>query len=55
MHTYMHTLNRFQNPDTLSLDPLYTYKVVVHTKPEVVLDSIKLIPGKHNIIKLNLL
>jgi Ca-activated chloride channel family protein len=52
MHTYMHTLNRFQNPDTLSLDPLYTYKVVVHSVPEVVLDSIKLIPGKHTVINI---
>lgn len=53
MNTYMHTLNRENNPDTLSLDPIYTYKLVVHTKPEVILDSIRLIPGKHNIIKAN--
>ena len=53
MNTYMHTLNRENNPDTLSLDPIYTYKLVVHTKPEVILDSIRLIPGKHNIIEAN--
>ena len=50
MYTYMHTLNRNQLPDTLSFDPLYSYRLVVHTIPEVVVDSIKLIPGKHNII-----
>lgn len=50
MHTYMHTLNRYQNPDTIALDPLYTYKLVVHTVPEVLVEGIKLIPGKHNII-----
>ena len=50
LHTFVHTLNRYNNPDTLSLDPLYTYKLVVHTVPEVILDSIKLIPGKHTTI-----
>ena len=50
LHTFIHTLNRYSNPDTLSLDPLYTYKLVVHTVPEVILDSIKLIPGKHTTI-----
>ena len=33
LYTYMHTLNRFQKPDTIALDPLYTYKLVVHTVP----------------------
>ena len=50
LYTYMHTLNRFQIPDTIALDPLYTYKLVVHTVPEVLVKGIKLIPGKHNII-----
>jgi Ca-activated chloride channel family protein len=50
LYTYMHTLNRFQKPDTIALDPLYTYKLVVHTVPEVLVKGIKLIPGKHNII-----
>lgn len=50
LHTFVHTLNRNNNPDTLSLDPLYTFKLVVHTVPEVILDSIKLIPGKHTTI-----
>ena len=50
MHTYTHTLNRNQLPDTFALDPIYTYKMVVHTVPEVVVDNIKLIPGKHNTI-----
>ena len=52
-NTYIHTLNRNQLPDTLSFDPIYQYKLVVHTIPEVVKDSIKLIPGKHNIIEVN--
>ena len=50
MHTYIHTLNRNQLPDTFALDPIYTYRMVVHTIPEIVVDNIKLIPGKHNTI-----
>lgn len=53
LHTYMHTINRLQNPDTIALDPLYTYKLVVHTVPEVIVEGIKVIPGKHNIINAN--
>ena len=52
-YTYVHTLNRNQLPDTLSFDPIYQYKLVVHTVPEVSKENIKLIPGKHNIINVN--
>lgn len=47
---YMHTINHLGNPDTLVLDPLVTYKLVVHTIPPVTNDSVKLTAGKHNII-----
>lgn len=53
IYTYMHTINRLQVPDTLALDPLYTYKLVVHTTPEVIKENIKITPGKHNIIELD--
>ena len=53
MHTYIHTFNRNSNPDTISLDPIYNYKLVVHTVPQVIVDNIKLTPGKHNIIEAN--
>jgi len=46
----MHTINHRGNPDTLLLDPLTLYKLVVHTIPPVSVDSIKLPAGKHNII-----
>ena len=38
LHTYMHTLNRYENPDTISLDPIYTHKIIIHTVPEVIVD-----------------
>ena len=46
----MHTLNHRGNPDTLTIDPLYTYDVEVHTIPPSFRDSVKLTPGIHNII-----
>lgn len=47
---YMHTINHRGNPDTLILDPLVTYRMIVYTIPPVQKDSFKLTPGKHNII-----
>lgn len=49
-NNYMHTMNHRGNPDTLILDPLITYRLVVHTIPPVQKDSFKVIPGKHTII-----
>jgi Ca-activated chloride channel family protein len=50
LHNYVHTINNRGNPDTLILDPLVTYRVVIHTIPPICLDSIKVVPGKHTII-----
>ncbi len=50
VYNYIHTLNSYGLPDTLLIDPLMTYDIVVHTIPPVEVDSIKLIPGKHTII-----
>lgn len=49
-YNYMHTINNKGFPDTLVLDPIGTYKMVVHTIPPVEKTGIELIPGKHNII-----
>ncbi len=52
-YNFVHTMNNKGLPDTLILDPLATYNLVVHTIPPVELDSIKLTPGKHTIIAVN--
>jgi Ca-activated chloride channel family protein len=52
-YNVMHTLNSRGNPDTLSLDHLSTYDIVVQTIPAIRLDSVKLINGRHNIIPLD--
>ena len=41
------------NPDTMVIDPVFSYKVVAHTIPPVAVDSIILTPGKHTIIPLS--
>lgn len=50
VYNFIHTLNHKGRPDTLMIDPLVTYDVVVHTLPPVGVDSIKITPGQHTII-----
>jgi len=53
LYDFVHTLNGLGNPDTLYLDPIYTYDVVAHTLPSVSKKGIKITPGIHNVIGLN--
>lgn len=52
-YNYIHTLDNRGLPDTLILDPLLTYNIVVHTIPPVGAQKIKLTPGKHTIIPID--
>lgn len=49
-HNYIHTMNSKGLPDTLILDPLTTYDMVVHTIPPVEVKNIKVTAGKHSVI-----
>ncbi len=49
-YDFIHTLNDKGNPDTLHLDPLTTYDLVVYSFPPVEKDTIQLSPGSHNVI-----
>ena len=49
-YSYMHTMNHRGVPDTVILDPLSTYRLVVHTIPAQVKENIVITPGIHNII-----
>lgn len=49
-YNFMHTMNHKGNPDTIYIDPVATYKLVVHTIPPVEKSNIKITPGKHNVI-----
>ena len=52
-YNFVHTINYMGNPDTLIIDPLITYDLVVHTLPAVKKDNINLFEGKHNMIGVN--
>ena len=49
-YNFIHSLNAKGLPDTLDVDPLSVYDIIVHTIPPVGKDSVKLTPGKHTII-----
>ena len=49
-YNYVHTMNAKGLPDTLFINPMPEYKITIHTNPPVVVDSVKLTPGRHNII-----
>ena len=53
LYNYMHTLNSRGMPDTLYLDPTIEYNIKVHTLPSVMTEGIKLVPGKHTIIPID--
>jgi Ca-activated chloride channel homolog len=52
-YNYIHTINHAGHPDTIPIDPLPTYRMVVHTIPPVEKKDIELTPGKHTIIAAN--
>lgn len=49
---FVHTMNKFGNPDTLPLDPSYTYDLIIHTLPPQKAKSQAIIPGKHTTIEI---
>ncbi len=49
-YNFVHAMNNKGFPDTLSIDPLLAYDVVVHTIPPRRVDSVTLTPGKHTTI-----
>ena len=49
-YNFVHSFNSKGLPDTLEIDPMPTYDIVVNTIPPVRKDSVKLTPGKHKII-----
>jgi len=49
-YNIVHTMNTKGFPDTITIDPLLAYDIVVHTIPPRRIDSVTLIPGKHTTI-----
>jgi len=50
VYTFMHTLNRQGNPDTVIIDPNLKYDLLVNTIPKVEVKNIVLKKNTHNII-----
>ena len=49
-YNFIHSLNAKGLPDTLDIDPLLMYNIIVHTIPPVRKDSVKLTSGKHTVV-----
>ncbi|HEY5747150.1 MAG TPA: VWA domain-containing protein [Chryseolinea sp.] len=52
MFDFVHYLDRQGRPDTVQIDPIVDYDLVVNTIPAVVKRGIALEPGKHNVIRI---
>lgn len=50
VYHYIHTMNSRGVPDTLYLNAMPEYALKIHTLPPVVKEGIKLVPGTHNVI-----
>jgi Ca-activated chloride channel family protein len=49
-YNFIHSFNSKGVPDTLEIDPLITYDIVVHSIPPVRKDTVRLTPGTHTTI-----
>ena len=49
-YNFIHTLNNKGLPDTMIVDPLLNYDIIVGTLPEIKIENVKLSDGKHNIV-----
>lgn len=49
---FIHYLDSRGNPDTVELDPVLSYDIIVNTLPPVKASNINIIAGKHNSIKI---
>jgi Ca-activated chloride channel family protein len=52
-YNFIHTLNNKGLPDTLVVDPMLTYDVVIHTLPAVNIENLVLVPGEHYTASVN--
>ena len=52
-YTFVHTINRFGNPDTLIIDPSIKYDLVVNTLPKIEKKNIVLQRNIHNTISVD--
>jgi Ca-activated chloride channel family protein len=51
-YDFVHTMALNGEPDTLNIDPVFTYRIVAHTVPPSVKQNVTIEPGQHNVIAL---
>ncbi len=49
VYNFIHTMNNQGVPDTLVIDPVLTYDIIVNTLPAIRLDKVQMVLGKHTI------
>jgi Ca-activated chloride channel family protein len=52
VYEFVHYLDRFGRPDSVQIDPVLSYDVVVNTLPRVILRNVHIINGRHNVIRI---
>ena len=51
-YNYVHTMNAYGHPDTMVIDPDFSYTVIAHTIPPVSIENVTITPAKHTTIPL---
>ena len=51
LERFVHTLGPFGETDTIPVDPVPTYRIVVHTIPPLERDGVRFTPRKHNHVR----
>src|SRR5690606_7282399 len=51
-YEFVHYLDARGRPDTVNIDPVNSYTVVVNTVPPVVRRNVNIVNGKHNVISI---
>jgi Ca-activated chloride channel family protein len=51
-YEFVHYRDKLGRPDSVQVDPVLSYEIVVNTLPQAVLKNINIINGKHNVVKI---
>lgn len=51
-YEFVHYLDPAGKPDTVQIDPVLSYDVVVNTLPTVILKNVNIINGQHNVLRI---
>ena len=53
MYEFIHYLDSNGKPDSVQVDPVLSYDVIVNTLPKVVKQNVNLVNGKHNVVSIS--